>query len=276
MDTYLVAAAHFPIPNLAAAASAVAQACGGPVVDRTVQLRRCRGIVADNLPREQAEAMAGALVQAGCQAWSLPAADIPALPPALTAHCLDPRDPQNLLAAVHFTVPPELLPWTHIAAVLPAKWHVTRHTEERAPMRMSYGGAVLDQALTGGWQMQRMMAGNTEKTGHSSEKVYAEAMVEIVALQPLRRIHAFAGHIDYSPLAQHGVQGADNWKHLLQALHDRTRAATVGRALLEAAIRGEDAPAMLHVSDQGDLGRTVRWLMILATLERVTGRHAGA
>ena len=275
MQTYLVASAAYPIPDIPAAARALVEACGGSLGDRTVQLRRCRGIIADNLPQDHAQNMTDALQKAGCKAWCLPTAAIPALPRPLTAHTLDPRDPAHLSAQIHFSGPPELLQWTHIAAVLPARWQLTSRTDEMlAPKRQTLSATVLDVAMTGG--MRTMLASRTaQKTGKQIETVQNDAMVEIVALQPLRRVHAFASRMDHGPLEGRGVQGADNWKLLLQALHDRTRPTTVGRALLEAAIRGEDSPPMLHIGDQNDLGRTMRWLMILATLERMAGKRAG-
>jgi len=268
MTPHLVALSQFPPQDLAAAARALVTCCGGTLGDRTVQLRRCRGILADNLPQDLAQAMAAALLAAHCPAWALPAAAIPALPRPVTARSLDARDAEHLKAQVHFSGPPELLAWRHIVALLPARWQVTQVAEERAPAkRQNFATTAFDVATTGGMRTL-LKKPSGDKTGKRIESVQSDAMLEIVALQPLRRIHAFANRMDHGPLAGRGLQGADNWKLLLQALHDRTRLETVGRAWLEAELRAEPLPASLTVQDQNDLGRTTRWLLILATLEK--------
>ena len=275
METYLVATAQYPIEDVNTAARAWVACSGGALADRTVQLRRCRGIVVENLGRDEASALATSLSQAGCRAWALPAMAIPVLPRPLTAHCLDLRDPEHLKAQVHFTGPPEFIAWNHIAAVVPAHWQTTQRTLDRAvPQRQNIGAAALDLATTGGIGTLLRARSANKQPGSWSETVQADSMVEIVALAPLRRIQAFASRMDYGPLLVHGVQGGDNWKLLLEALHAHVRPDAVGRGYLEATLRGEDLPPSLHVSDQHDLGRTTRWMLILATLKRLAERHA--
>lgn len=275
MEAYLVATAHFPIEDVNAAARAWVACGGGSLADRTVQLRRCRGIVVDNVSRDEASSVATALSQAGCRAWALPGAAIPVLPRPLTAHSLDFRDPEHLKAQVRFTGPPELVAWNHIAAVVPAHWQTSQRTQDRAvQQRQNIGAAALDFATTGGIGTLMRARNANKQPGSWSETVQSDDMVEIVALAPLRRIQVFASRMDYAPLLERGVQGSDNWKLLLDALCARTRPDAVGRAYLEAALRGEELPASLHVSDQHDLGRTTRWMLILATLRRMAERRA--
>ena len=274
MTTHLLVSALWPGPkDFGPAAAALAPFLGLHQSDAASELKRSRGLLSVALNADAAAAACAAMTQAGHPWHAVPAGLAPALPTALTARGVDPRDPERLTAPVRMTGAPESALWRQVLAAVPATW--VNRSEQRVgpkPKKRSAAKVMMSVATTGGIDLlfakqPRASDGALEVTDAATPM-----LVLIIAGGPdggLRRLHVFANRCDYRVLQSPSSNVSMNWQLLLGEVADRLRPDLAGMDLLRAAAAGKAAPGWLTLMDNNDLGRSVRWLMCTAALRRM-------
>lgn len=267
---YLVVLDVSPPSDIPAAAAAWVQALGGTSMDHARHLRGCRGIAAERLDKPSADKLAAALTAAGTRAWSVAAQLLPPLPRPLTASRLDPTDPDKLELQIALTGPPDAIAWRQIVLMLPARRTETRKTVTVKPKKSVGIGTVALAASTGigaGKVLSAMR--NKSEPGKVDIDTTSRALVEIVAVAPLRRVHAYADRLDYSVLGDEREQGKGNFAKLLAKMRERARPELAGHAALDRFIADGSLPGMLIVQDNNELAAIARWLLLRAAAQRI-------
>ena len=271
VTTAMVVLDSWPVRDVGPAAATLVACAGGTATDRARQLNTCRGILAEGLTSAQADAMARALNQVGRVAWAAPTALVGVLPHPLTSRRIDARDSEVLEAGVSMTGPPVRISYARILALVPAVWtEVGCVAAAPVAKATTVAGAAVSLATTGGIGM---LLKSKSKAAPAARKSTTAAlpMVEIMAVGGIR-IQAFAHRMDYSALGKAASRGEDNWRALIALLRARARPAVVGGELVDAWLQDGLLPAWLQSSDNNDLGRSVRWLMLRSALRRLAAR----
>ncbi len=270
---HLVVLDRFPPRDIAGAANAWRSALGGMTGDHARALRSCTGLVAEGVPEADARKLAAALTQAGARAWALPAAMVPRLPKPLSASRLDPNDPSDLLAQISLTGAPTRVPWRQVVLVLPAHQRVERVVAARK--KKSVGLATVAMAVTtgiGAGKVVGAMRQRASDTGPAEVDASTRELVELVAVGPYRRVHAYADRLDYQPLGESLTGARANFHRLLGALRERTRPELASRGVLDAYLTTGTVPPSLQVVDSNGIAATARWLLLRSAAQRLAGR----
>ncbi len=273
MTDHLVVLDVWPPADVQAAAQAWATMFGGTAMDHARQLRACKGIAAQRLSEVDARSLATALTDAGALSYAVHQSMMSALPRPLTASRLDPSHEDALYTQVKLTGPPEKVPWRQIVLVLPARKQITRTTTTVTKEKVGIGTAAL--ALSTGIGAGKVIKAIRNKGGdvqtrtdHSSRE-----LVEIVAVGPLRRIHAYGDRLDYSVLGKDRVQGKGNFPRLLSQLLPRLRPELASHGALRRFIKDGGVPASLHIGDNNELAAMSRWLLLRSAARRLATRR---
>ena len=266
---HLVVLDHWPPTDIAAAAAAWSQEMGGAAMDHARQLRTCRGVAKQRLHTDQAEKLAAALTRSGAQAWAMSAGMLGQLPRPLVASRLDPNNADVLSAQIALTGPPQTIAWRQVLSLLPA-----RRCESRVVMTKKAKGvstASMVMAATTGIGAGKALKAIRNKSDKGEQHIdtSARALIEIVAVGPLRRVHAYADRLDYSVLGAQRVQGLQNFTLLLERLRARCRPNLASDSILMGFVADGSLPSMLHVEDNNELAAVSRWLLLRAAARRL-------
>lgn len=274
MSDWLVVLDTWPPRDIAAAAAAWQQALGGAAMDHARTLRSCTGIPIERIDEPQARQLASALTAAGAVAWPAQMTMLPRLPRPRTASRLQLQG-DALHAQVALTGPPETIALAKIVLVLPAAKIEVRTTGGGVKKPKVGIGTIALAATTG------LGAGKVLKAARGKgEAVPLEVdestrpLVEIVAVGPLRRYHAFADRLDYSVLGDQRVQGKRNFTVLLSQVAAATRPELASRPALDRYLADGTLPSILQVEDNNGLAAVSRWLLLRGAMRRLAAATA--
>ena len=276
MPEFQVILRDWPHPDVRTAAPILARVAGGTAADRAQHLARCRGIVAERMAETEARALILAWRSAGIVAAALPVSALPELPRPVLARVVDFRDPAGMQIQISLTGPPDLVASRHLALVLPARWQTAQQSTERvAPRKATALGLALDLATTGGVRTALAARPSGNPAARSVETQTDEPLVELVALEPPRRIHVFARRLDYRTLRRPLAERLeDNWRQWLLELQAFAGPHLAAPERLAQMVTSGTVARDAVVSDANDLGRTARWLLLRAMA--LGQRSAGA
>lgn len=234
-------------PDPMALARALASVRDTPVQDQVIAARRAWGIVAEDLPEEEARTLAQALRPSGVECAVAPAAsvaDLPAAEPATTIDAL-PADDPILIAAAGLTVTT-----------------TTRRTEQTGPTGAQKAASAAIMMATG---LPIKIGGRKRKVQKTREERRLAFYVDLHYGDPARRLRIDASHFDFSCLAERMLYQAMG--NLKLVIGDQVQAAPEAwlnhgtRVLLE----GKPIRTMGYESLE-DLDREARWLLTLRAL----------
>ena len=230
-----------------ALAKALAAARKTPLQDQMVFAKNCWGILAENLTRVEADAMAQGLKQTGVEAIVCPTASLAALPPAETAKTFD-----SLAAAK-----PVLI----AAAAIDITTTTTRLVKEgpSAGQKIASMGLMMATGLP-------IKIGGKERTvekkqTHSDLAFY----LDVIYREPLRRLRVDALHFDYSFLKERKLyQLMGNFKLLVGDVAKAAPEAVQNHGT-KVLLEGKPIQTMGYHS-LADLERESRWLLTLSLI----------
>lgn len=223
-------------------------------------VRRSWGILAEPSAAEEAEALAAALTKEGRRAVAVPASLIEPPPPALTVTKAELTGDGFDIVAGRSGAKRERLSWSHLKVLSAGA------ISERHPLTASEGPSLGARSARLGLTMAAglPMLGGKRKTRQVAQE-RRTSFIELLFVEPLRRVRLLAGEFDYAALGPKMSFSAElNFRALVCELAARAPAALRGkgaRAILAKAPSGE-----LAYESFEDAEREERWLLALAVL----------
>lgn len=240
-----------------------------PALDMAAAVHRSWGLVAESLPAAEAEDLAAALGAAGQDCVAVPTSLLEQVPPVVSATKIRFSDGGFELLEGRERPSPERMPWPRLAALCAAGLEVKMTTtvaEGAGPAAMAERAVRLGLTLVTGLPLMKRRA-EAKRTVESRDR---RLLLDILFLDPPRRVRVDAGDFDYSVLGARMGYGAElNFRSLLEALALRAPPALLGRgsrALLARRPAGESLYESLDL-----LEREERWLLSLAALRATPG-----
>ena len=275
MGGFLVVLDTWPPADVPPAAKAWAEALGAAQMDCARSLRSCVGIPIHGVDEQTATKLAAALTRAGARAWPAAEALVARLPRPVTASRLEVDGP-NLLAQVALTGPPEQIPLAKIVLVLPAG-RLEQRTIGGGTKKTKVGIGTVALAATTGFGAGKVISAIRGKGKDIPIEIDTSlrALVEIVSIGPLKRLHGLANRLDYSVLGAEQVQGRRNFSRLLEQIAASTRPNLASRPALDRFIADGTVPDVLRAKDNNGLAAVSRWLLLRGAMRRFAARREG-
>ena len=243
-------------------AGVLARRARAPALDFVPPARRAWGVAAEALPAADAEALAAELTAAGQTALAAPTSLLETLPaPVQVVKAEFSGDGFDVVAGREGVVP-ERLSWARLAALCAAS------VETRSTMTVTEGGQEMgERMLRLGLSMATglpMMKSKSE-TKRVVESRDRSLTLDLLFLEPAKRLRVDAKHFDYALLGPKMTYGAEtNFVALLEEFAARAPNALRGKGF--RGLLAHRPAAECGYESLEDLQREERWLLTLAAL----------
>ena len=247
----------------AAVASVLAKRAGVPVLDRVGCVRQSWGVIAESLPVEEAEDLAAALCAAGQEALCAPTTLLEEVPDPVSATKAELSPEGFDLVSGRENAPPQRLCWSRLAAICAAALEVrqTRMVTETPPGELAARAVRLGLTLATSLPLIKKSA-TTKRAVETRDR---RLVLDLLFLEPSRRVRVDAADFDYSVLGPRMAYGAElNFLALLEDLAGKAASALRGKGTRALLARRPSAESLYESLD--DLKREERWLSTLAAL----------
>ena len=237
---------------------ALASALGLTSIDVGILLRRSRGILRENLPRAEADRIAGLLGDVGVGTLVLPGAGVAALPPARAVARMEPA-PEGIRAVLRGGGG-EVIPWERLAGLSFGWWAAaSRTTETRGPEGPSAG----EMAARAGFMVVTGLPIGLGRKGKPEPRTVVRTefriLLDLLLDGPEERLRVDGENSDFSGLgAAMAPTGLANVRALAAAL-----AAAVPGASRNAGadlLVGGGRLSAIGYESEADFLREQRWL----------------